>query len=203
MTTTTRTYASTIEALHRRVAPAVRVCYENNTGTRVCDVTYDGRAIANFVLDHAERAGVTVTNLSLQKIVYFCHVWSLISLQRPLVKHSFEAWEYGPVLQYVYREFKGFGASAITGRARRLEPLAGRPEIVPYAFDQETLEMLKQVVNFYVRLSASMLVELTHAEGGPWHKVWNHAGKVNPGMRIDNRDIAGFYARVSTPFTLQ
>lgn len=182
---------------------AVRVCYENNGRTRVCGVTYDGRAIANFVLDHAERAGVAVTNLSLQKIVYFCHVWSLINLQRPLVKHSFEAWEYGPVLQYLYREFKGFGASAITSRARRLDPLAGGSEIVPYAFDQETRELLKEVVNFYVRLSASTLVELTHAEGGPWHTVWNHAGKVNPGMRIDNRDIADFYARVSTPFTLQ
>ena len=30
------------------------------------------------------------------------------------------------------------------------------------------------------------LAELTRARGGPWHKVWHHCGKVNPGMRIDN-----------------
>ena len=53
------------------------------------------------------------------------------------------------------------------------------------------------------RLSAGMLVDLTHAEGGPWHKVWNQGGKINPGMRIDDREIMGFYASIPKPFTLQ
>ena len=62
-------------------------------------MTHDGRAVANFVLDHVDSSGVLVTPLALQKIVYFCHVWSLIELRRPLIRHSFEAWEHGPVLQ--------------------------------------------------------------------------------------------------------
>ena len=77
-------------------------------------IGYDGRSIANFVLDFCERNGRTVTNLSLQKIVYFCHVWSLIELGKPLIRHKFEAWEYGPVLPYLYREFKGFDRSPIS-----------------------------------------------------------------------------------------
>src|SRR4051812_4161867 len=99
-------------------------------------MTHDGRAVANFVLDCADRFGVSVTNLSLQKLVYFCHVWSLIDLRKPLIRHSFEAWEYGPVLQYLYREFKGLGASPIKTRARRLDPFSGRSEVVQYAFDE-------------------------------------------------------------------
>ena len=31
----------------------------------------DGREVANYVLDYAESKGFGVTNLSLQKIVYF------------------------------------------------------------------------------------------------------------------------------------
>ena len=79
-------------------------------------MTHDGRAIANFVLDEADCIAVAVSPLALQKIVYFCHVWSLIGLGKPLIKQSFEAWEHGPVLQYLYREFRLFGARPITAR---------------------------------------------------------------------------------------
>ena len=79
----------------------------------------------------------------------------------------------------------------------------GREEIVTYALDQATLELMKRVVAFYSRLDAGVLVELTHAPGGPWHKVWHHSGNINPGMRIDNRDIERFYARIPRASTLQ
>ena len=166
-------------------------------------MVHDGRAVANFVLDHADRLGAAQTNLSLQKVVYFCHVWSLIELNKPLIKQDFEAWEYGPVLQYLYREFKVFGSAVIRDRAHRLNPFTGNKEIVPYAFDEATFALLTRIVGFYGRLSGSLLVQLTHAEGGPWHKVWHQGGKVTPGMRIDNREIVRFYAHIPSPLTLQ
>jgi uncharacterized phage-associated protein len=166
-------------------------------------MTHDGRAIANFVLDQADAVGVAITPMALQKIVYFCHVWTLIELGRPLVKHSFEAWEHGPVLQYLYREFKQFGAARIRGRAHKANPLTGRDEIVSYQFDAATLDLLTRVVAIYGRLSAPVLRELTHAPGGPWDKVWHHAGKINPGMRIDDRDILRFYSRIPLLSRLQ
>lgn len=166
-------------------------------------MTHDGRAIANFVLDQADAAGVVLTPMTLQKIVYFCHVWALIELGRPLVRHSFEAWEHGPVLQYLYREFKRFGAAPIRGRAHKVNPLTGREEIVSYQLDAATLDLLTRVVAIYGRLSAAVLRELTHALGGPWDKVWRHGGKINPGMRIDDRDIVRFYSRIPLPSRLQ
>jgi uncharacterized phage-associated protein len=166
-------------------------------------MTHDGRAVANFVLDQADAASVSVGPMALQKIVYFCHVWALIELRRPLVRHAFEAWEHGPVLQYLYREFKEFGADPIRSRSQRVNPLTGRTEVVPYAFDAATLELMQRVVAIYSRLSAAHLRDLTHAPGGPWHKVWHHGGKINPGMRIDNRDIERFYARMPEHSRLQ
>ncbi|SEO04247.1 Uncharacterized phage-associated protein [Paracoccus alcaliphilus] len=166
-------------------------------------IGYDGRSIANFVLDFCERNGRTVTNLSLQKIVYFCHVWSLIELGKPLIRHKFEAWEYGPVLPYLYREFKGFDRSPIMGRAKQIDPMTGQHRIVECSFDHETDVMLSKIVAFYSRLRASDLVELSHAEGGPWHAVWNHGGKVNPGMKLDDVAIRDFYSRAVRPYSLQ
>ena len=166
-------------------------------------MTHDGRAIANFVLDQTNAAGIAITPMALQKIVYFCHVWALIELGQPLIRHSFEAWEHGPVLQYLYREFKQFGAGPIQGRASRINPITGREEIVPYELDAATIDLLVRVVAIYGRLSATVLRELTHAPGGPWHKVWRHGGKINPGMRIDNGEIERFYSRIPLPLLLQ
>ncbi|MHC6154814.1 Panacea domain-containing protein [Bradyrhizobium elkanii] len=167
------------------------------------DMPYDGRAVANFVLDKCAERGAQVSNLSLQKIVYFCHVWSLIELKSPLVAHRFEAWEYGPVLPYLYREFKSFDRSPIRARAMRIDPLTGRSAVVQYDFDLTTRDVLTKVVEFYSRLRPSDLVELTHAVGGPWYTVWNHSGAINPGMKISDDQIVSFYSKRVPKFILQ
>jgi len=164
---------------------------------------FDGRAIANFILDYCEARRMSVTNLALQKLVYFCHVWSLIELHKPLVRHKFEAWEYGPVLPYLYREFKGFDRSPIKGRAKQIDPYDGLSKVVEIPLDGGTKALLERTLSFYTRLSAADLVRLSHAEGGPWHNVWNHKGRINPGMRIDDDDILRFYSKSHSPFPLQ
>jgi uncharacterized phage-associated protein len=163
----------------------------------------DGRAVANFVLDFCEARGRGITNLSLQKIVYFCHVWSLIELRRPLLRHQFEAWQYGPVLQYLYREFRAFESEPITVRATRIDPGTGEKHVVSYSFDEETEALLTEVVDFYSRLSAGELVKLSHVKGGPWDTAWNHEGRINPGMKIENAAIATYYVKVRAPFSVQ
>lgn len=166
-------------------------------------MSHDGRAIANFILDFCEERGVSVTNLALQKLVYFCHVWSLIRLNEPLIKHKFEAWEFGPVLPYLYREFRNFDRSPIDRRAQRLDPKSGRAVLVEYEFDERTKSLLVDTINFYSRLRACDLVRLSHVEGGPWFNVWNHENTVNPGMKINDSSIKQFYSKIMAPFTVQ
>lgn len=173
---------------------------KNKTGNTM---TYDGRAVANFILDSCQQQQRGVTNLALQKIVYFCHAWSLTAFERPLIRHNFEAWQHGPVLQYLYREFKVFDSRPITARATRIDPASGKKVVVTYDFDDATRHLLVPVIEFYSRLSPFDLVDMTHAPGGPWHKVWHHGGSINPGMKIDDRDIATFYSRIQPPFVAQ
>lgn len=166
-------------------------------------MSYDGRSVANFVLDRCQEKNRPVSNLALQKIVYFCHVWSLVHLKRPLVKHRFEAWQLGPVLPYLYREFKEFDASPVTKRATKLDPVDGHTRIVEYDFDPDTKVLLEEIIDFYSRMRASDLVSLSHVDGGPWHKVWNHQGTVNPGMKIEDGEIVQFYSKASRRFSIQ
>lgn len=164
---------------------------------------FDGRAVANFILDVSSQNGREITNLALQKIVYFCHVWSLVLLGRPLIKQEFEAWKHGPVLQYLYHQFKNCDRRPINERAQKLDQATGSQVVVEYRFDSDIESLLHKVVVTYSRFSAGELVEISHEKGGPWDKVWNHQGQVNPGMRICNQEIVDFYSRVKPPFTLQ
>lgn len=161
---------------------------------------HDGRAIANFVLDVCDESGRDLTHLSLQKIVYFCHAWTLAKKGEPLVKHSFEAWQYGPVLQYLYRDFKDSDSSPIRYRAKKLDASTGTRADVKYELDDETRDFLRKIIFFYSQLRPGTLVELSHAEGGPWHAVWNHTSGVNPGMTISNEEISKFYIKSIAPF---
>jgi len=166
-------------------------------------MTYDGRAVANYILDLCAEKKRPLTNLALQKIIYFCHVWTLIELNRPLIKQDFEAWPFGPVLQHVYREFKHFDKQPIDGRALRVDPETGQRVVADYRFDADVAGFLPRVVDFYSQISAGDLVELSHVVGGPWDNVWNHSSPINPGMLIDNKLIVSFYSKCSRSFSIQ
>lgn len=164
---------------------------------------YDGRGVANFILDYGDNSNVIITNLGLQKLVYFCHVWFMVSTRRPLVKHHFEAWEFGPVLPYLYRDFKRFGDERITDRALKLDVKTGVRTVASIDLCSKKEAILTDVVRFLCRLSAGQLVDYSHVEGGPWHKVWHHEGKINPGMKISNDEILEFYSSQTSFYTLQ
>jgi uncharacterized phage-associated protein len=166
-------------------------------------MSYDGRAVANYILDFCAANNRPVTNLALQKIIYFCHVWTLIELRRPLIKQDFEAWPRGPVLQHLYREFKDFDKQPIDRRAMRIDRKTGKPIVADYDFDSELAGLLPRVIDFYSQMRAGDLVEISHVVGGPWERVWNHSSPINPGMVIDNELIVGFYSQYRGRFSIQ
>lgn len=158
-------------------------------------MAYDGRAVANCVLDIADKNNIQLSNLALQKVLFFCQAWHLVDTKEALIKNQFEAWQHGPVLQYIYRQFKKFESSPISERATGLDPISGQQKVIVDAFPEDVLNRIENVVTFYGRLEPWDLVELSHTKGGPWDKVWHHEGKVNPGMKIPNDEIASFYSR--------
>src|SRR5688572_13625678 len=83
---------------------------------------YDARQVANHMLDRADQNGIVVTNLAINKLVYFAHGIYLADFSKSLIKNSFEAWQFGPVVQVLYDAFKTFGNAPITSRARRFNP---------------------------------------------------------------------------------
>lgn len=132
---------------------------------------YDPRCIANLMLDEGERIGRPLTNLALQKLLYFAHAIFLIEQGRPLVSGYFEAWEYGPVHPTAYQAFKGAGADPINFRASKLDVINGTREALPLPSDPEIVRHTSRIIQSYGRMTPGRLVDISHAKDAPWHFV--------------------------------
>jgi uncharacterized phage-associated protein len=156
---------------------------------------YDVRAIANFALDFASSRGLNLTNVTINKIIFFLHAWYLAKTGKPLVSAKVEAWDYGPVFRELYSEFKHLGKRPITVRASRRNPVTAKKEECVEPINDAELEFLRPLLERYVGLSASKLIELSHVRGGPWDQVYNHEGVSNPGMQISDELIRAYFGR--------
>ena len=110
-----------------------------------------------------------------------------------MIAANIEAWQYGPVFREVYHQFKKFDRSPIKGRAKVLNLETAEYEVADYQGEQIEYSKVRDIALPYIRMRPGALVDLSHAEGGPWHEAWYHDGEVNPGMEITNESIKSFF----------
>lgn len=158
-------------------------------------MAYDVRAIANFVLQCAEYRRRPLTNLAINKIVFFLHAFHLIQFGRPLVSAKIEAWQFGPVFRELYHAFKRYEDRPILDRALRIDPVSGQLVVCVEPLDEETEAFLREELSKLLLLSAADLVAWSHKEGSPWERVWNHKGASNASMRISDAQIREWFDR--------
>jgi len=132
---------------------------------------YDPRAVANLMLDEADRSGIKVTNLALQKLLYFAHSIFLIEAKRPLVSGYFEAWQYGPVNPAAYSAFKTAGSSPIDFRASGQNVMTGERTALALPNEPTIRRHLARIMSSYGQLSPGRLVDISHAKGAPWDYI--------------------------------
>ena len=151
---------------------------------------YDPRGVANLMLDEAERLGVEVSHLALQKLLYFAHGIFLINRKRPLVSGYFEAWQHGPVHPAVYKAFKASGGAPIAFRAQAQDVLTGATRPIAEPSDPAVRGLMQQVLGSYGRLSPGRLVDISHAKDSPWAFIVDKARtEVAFGLRIPDTII--------------
>ncbi len=101
--------------------------------------------------------GEIISNLKLQKLVYYAQGFHLAMHNRVLFDEPILAWEHGPVVENLYREYKQFGNQAIP-----------QPETFDSSvFTDKQIDLLKEVYEVYGQFSAWKLRNMTHSEQ-PW-----------------------------------
>jgi uncharacterized phage-associated protein len=115
--------------------------------------------VASYFLSLVEEdSGDSVSNLKLQKLMYYAQGYHLAMHNRPLFGEQIEAWQHGPVVRSLYRSLKQHGAEPIPPAEH--VPDQSRFESTERSFIEEMWEMFGQ-------FSATKLRSMTHEES-PW-----------------------------------
>lgn len=75
--------------------------------------------LAKHIITTAQRENLGITNLQLQKVMYFTLVYGLkqevltVEEVKELYDNKFLVWRYGPVVENIYETYRVFGASNI------------------------------------------------------------------------------------------
>jgi uncharacterized phage-associated protein len=111
--------------------------------------------IADYFIYVANETGSYLSNLKLQKLLYYAQAWHLALYDVPLFEEDFEAWIHGPVIPFLYEQYQTYG----------WQPLL--KEVQKPQFSEELQNFLEEVTDEYFILDALELEMMTHREA-PW-----------------------------------
>jgi uncharacterized phage-associated protein len=119
--------------------------------------------------------------MKLIKLTYIAHGWHLGILNSELIDEPVFAWKYGPVVQSIYQDFKGYGDNQISELylENGCYPMASE-EIQPF---------LNKIWDEYKGFSGVELSAMTHRAGTPWDIIWNQRGGKNTKNAIIPNDL--------------
>ena len=122
---------------------------------------YDVISVARYIISYCREQGYVMSNLKLQKVLYFVQAAFLSTRHYPCFQDDFEAWDFGPVVPVVYHEYKIFGSSNIIVDRHVSEDI----------FCIEDREIINDMVDICAEYSASDLVSITHSQS-PWKDAY-------------------------------
>lgn len=131
--------------------------------------------LCRHVINYSNDQDYGVSNLKLQKLLYFIQAYFLIETedQRPCFAERIEAWDFGPVVPKAYREYKQFGSVDIP-QIRSYVVYNGnnmwksrRVQFLDNILSPQDKILAERVVDKFADYSATDLVSLTQRQS-PW-----------------------------------
>lgn len=158
-------------------------------------------AIANYFIERGILEGQPVNPMKLQKLLYYAYGWYYALFDKKLFNESFEAWDYGPVVENIYHDLKHYGNNPIK------EPITkyGFGDGVlftrskPVLKDDEEGSVLKHLNGMwkvYSKFDAVYLSNDTHKPDSPWDQVAKRYNYNLPrNIKIDDNIIKDWFSK--------
>lgn len=137
---------------------------------------YSALGVAKEIINYSIERGYSISNLKLQKILYYVQAAFLVERGEKCFNESIVAWEYGPVVEEVYRNYKRYGRSDITDRQEDEEMVSidfFTMKLVRErkAYNSDDKKLVHKVVDAYSGVENPFkLVKKTHEEE-PWKET--------------------------------
>jgi uncharacterized phage-associated protein len=143
-------------------------------------MAYKALDIANKLLSKATDydAGELMSNMKLQKMLYYEQGYHLAVFGAPLFNENIEAWMYGPVVPCVYEHFKSYNSGGIESEVD-----------TPILLTEEEEYLFNDVFEAYIDFSAYGLMNKTHSET-PWRTT-----EIGIGNVISHEKMTDFFKK--------
>lgn len=142
------------------------------------ETVYKVLDVCRHIINYSNEKNYGITNLKLQKILYFVQAYFLTytSNHKPCFEEEIQAWAFGPVVPVAYNEYRQYGSSNIpTVKTYFLIDNNDfwNSKIVDYEDKilKEDKKPIDNLVDKFSRYSATALVTITHNQT-PWKKAY-------------------------------
>lgn len=122
--------------------------------------------LAKYILKKSEKG---LSNLELQKILYFTEIDYFKKFKKHLIEDDFQAWKFGPVADEVYWEYRHYGANPINQPDDISE--------ISKKLNDEEKEIIDKSIQDCNKKTYWVLVEESHKDGGAWKKTYEENKK--------------------------
>ena len=140
---------------------------------------YDVIDVCNYVIGYCNSHNYPISNLRLQKLLYFIRGTFLENDRGPCFSGVLEAWALGPVSPEAYRYFKVFASQDIP--AIYSDPsvswTAKRVERANAIIAENDKSLINQVIEKLHSIVTSVLVDITHKQR-PWLDAYKTADSI-------------------------
>lgn len=123
-------------------------------------MAYTAMQVAKYIIEHKN---ADVSNLKLQKILFYAQMEYIQKYNSNLFDDKIEAWRHGPVIRDVYREFKKYMSSPIESDSAEIQNVSYGSLLR----DEKALRVINDIIVKTKCINAWLLVEKTH-ETSAW-----------------------------------
>jgi uncharacterized phage-associated protein len=145
-------------------------------------------AVALYILN----SKYEITNMSLQKLLYYIEAFAQVLLGKSIYDNRCEAWAYGPVYPCIYEKYKSFGKSQI---------IVDEIDLTD-CLDENVRKVIDYVLGNFAIYNGVTLKDLSHSES-PWKNA--HAGygaKEHCTEQISHDAITEYFLAVNEKYDL-
>lgn len=138
--------------------------------------------IADYLISECRDRGENLTNLKLQKLLYYADAWYLALYDEELFSEQFKAWVHGPVLLSQYHRFKPNQWRPITD------------DIEKPSLPDELANHLDEIVDVFGTETAVALELMTHREL-PWIAARGDLPPTEPSSAVISKETTKQFYR--------
>jgi uncharacterized phage-associated protein len=159
-----------------------RLGWIESGSSREAGVMVSAQRIADYILWSSHELGSFISNLKLQKMLYYVQAWHLAIFRRPLFPEKFEAWIHGPVIPELYHRYESY-------QWRNIDEEVERPDL-----DNRMVAFIEEVLEEYGPLDARRLEQLARRED-PWIEARKGVPDDEPCSALIDENVMGVYYR--------